>query len=646
MRLPEPIRRLSRWLQYRFNLLVTRGATAQYLLLAAVAALVVLLGLNAYHFGLFSREALEAEGIDDALGGGFLDSLWWSLKHVIDPGAFAEDYGAPLPVLVIAFLLSVTGLAILGLFIAFITSSVQRQLQLARQGSTAVVERDHTLILGWSKKVSSILGFLAATAVRRTVVILAPRDIAEMQDELRLGKEAWRRLNLVLRSGSTNSLEELDRVALAQSRSVIAVADDVPDSAGRETDIETIKTLMLLSAYEGWQGAPPRMVAEIRQKRNIEIATIAASRAIPLVSSSEIISKVIVQAARQPGVSSVYAEIFSYGGNTAFVVPCPEGAGRCFGEVAHWFPDAVPIGVSWQAGDDRRLQAAINPEADYEIAEDERLVLLAGGPDPDMDTARMPPGTPFRGDGQKLIRSMERILILGWNENIDEILGEFDAHASRNAVVTVLAAHGEDYAAEFLDTAVPRPFANIAVDYRRGGAINRRTVEALRPETYDCIIALADESHGEADPDARTIMTMLVLGDVLQGGPVPHVVAEIHDTSNFRLLEGTVARDIIVSPEMVSLQLAQISRDPVLGSIYRELLSAGGIEVGLQAARRYVAVGEPCRFSEIVAAAQNFTEVAVGIRAAGRIVLNPPKDSEWLLGDEDRVVVMAQQLYE
>jgi hypothetical protein len=107
-----------------------------------------------------------------------------------------------------------------------------------------------------------------------------------------------------------------------------------------------------------------------------------------------------------------------------------------------------------------------------------------------------------------------------------------------------------------------------------------------------------------------------------------------------------VARDIIVSPEMVSLQLAQISRDPVLGSIYRELLSAGGIEVGLQAARRYVAVGEPCRFDEIVAAAQRFTEVAVGVRAAGQIVLNPSKGSEWVLGDEDRVVVMAQQLYE
>ncbi len=640
-----PLRRFFSWLRYRLNLLVTRGATAQYVLLAAVALLVVLLGVNAWFLGLFGRQALEAEGIDNRLGGGLADSFWWSLKHVIDPGAFAEDYGAPLPVLVISFLLSVTGLAILGLFIAFVTSSVQRQLRLASKGSTEVVERDHTLILGWSKKVSSILAFLAAASSRRTVVVLAPRDIVEMQDVLRLGQTAWQNLSVVLRSGPTSSLDELERVGLGRAASVIALADELPEARGRESDIETIKTLMLLSRYDAWHGAPPRMVAEIMQKRNVEIAAIAGARAVPLVSSSEIISKVIVQAARQPGISSVYSEIFSYGGNTAFVEPCAEAQGRTFGEVAHWFGDAVPVGVSW-SGDDARLHAALNPEADYEIAGDERLVLLARGPGPAFDPRRGAPPVAAHGDGRKLLRPLERLLILGWNENIDEILGELDAHSNRGAVVTVLAAHDEAYASEFLRTAIARDFRNISVDYRRGGGINRRTLEALSPESYDCIIALADESHGEGDPDARTIMTMLVLGDLLEGGRVPHIVVEIHDGANEALLRGTVAGDVIVSPEMVSLQLAQISRDPVLGSIYRELLSAGGIEVGLQGAGRYVGLGAPVSFDQLTAAAQRFTEIAIGVRHAGRIVLNPAKDSRWTLGADDRVIVLAQQLYE
>jgi hypothetical protein len=641
-----PFRRFTRWLQYRMNLLLTRGATVQYAMLAAVAVLVVLLGINAWFFGLFSRDALEAEGIDNRLGGGFVDSLWWSLKHVIDPGAFAEDYGAPLPVLVISFLLSVTGLALLGLFIAFITSSVQRQLRLARKGSAEVVEHDHTLILGWSKKVSSILAFLGAASSRRTVVILAPRDIGEMQDALRLGQSAWRHLSVVLRSGPTSSLDELERVGLGRAASVIAVADEVGKDRGRESDIETIKTLMLLSRYDRWSGAGPHLVAEITQKRNVEIAAIAGARSVPLVSSSEIISKVMVQATRQPGISSVYAEIFSYGGNTAFVEPCPAAEGRAFGEIAHWFPEAVPIGVSWRGEDGKRLHAALNPEPDYEVAGDERLILLARGPRSAFDPDRRPPPRVADGDGSKLARPLERLLILGWNENIDEILGELDAHSTGNAEVTILAAHDQDFAMDFLRVTMAREFRRISVDYRRGGAVNRRTLEALEPESYDAIITLADESHGESDPDARTIMTMLVLGDVLQGGRAPHIVAEIHDGANEDLVRGTVAGDVVVSPEMVSLQLAQISRNPVLGSIYRELLSAGGIEIGLQAAGRYAPPGRPTSFDELAAAAQRFTEIAIGVCQGGRIVLNPAKDSSWTLGAEDRLVVLAQQLYE
>ena len=641
-----PYRRFVSWLQYRLNLLLTRGPAPQYLMLGVVAAFVVLLGLNAYFFGLFSPASLEAEGIDNDFGGGFADSLWWSLKHVVDPGAFSEDYGAPLPVLLISLFLSLTGLAILGILIAFITSTVQRQLQLARQGSTEVMENDHTLILGWSQKVSSILTFLSAASGRHTVVILAPREIDEMQEVLRRRKSARGRLNVVLRSGSTSRLGELERVGLKRARSVIAVGDEQREASGRETDIETIKTLMLLSGYEDWAGSAPRMVAEITQKRNVDIAGIAASRGVPLVSSSEIISKVIVQAARQPGISSVYAEIFSYGGNTAFVTRCPEAGDREFGEIAHWFPDAIPIGVSWCVDDDRRMHAALNPEPDYEIAPDDRLVLLARYPNPSYAADRLPPKTRFSGDGKKLKRRLERILVLGWNENIDEILGEFDAHSNRNTVVTVVANHDDDFATEFLEVAIPHPFRNITVDYRRGSAINRRILEALRPATYDCIITLADESHGERDPDARTIMTMLVLGDLVQGESPPHVVAEIHDGANYGLLQGTVARDVIVSPEMVSLQLAQISRDPVLGSIYRELLSAGGIEVGLQAASRYAKTGEPCSFDNLVEAAQRFTEIAIGVRSDGQIILNPSKASTWTLEDEDRVIVMAQQIYE
>jgi hypothetical protein len=639
-------------IRYRFNRLLSRGAGGQYLLLALFAALVVVFGLSAGVLGLFSQGALEAEGIADDIDGGFLDSVWWSLKHVIDPGAFAEDYGAPWPVLVIALLLSITGLGILGVLIAFITSSVQRGLEMARKGNMPVIENDHILVLGWSKKVAAILDFLSRSGRQRSVVLLSPLDIGAMQDQLRLHLKPWRNLDIVLRSGATNSLAELERVGLATAGSVIRVAGGAASSDAGESDIETIKTLMLISGYDRWVEERPTMVAEITQKRNVEIANIAASRSVPLVSTSEIVSKIIVQAARQPGVSNVYGEIFSYEGNTVFVRECPEAAGREFARVAHWFSNAVPIGIAWQDG--MRTAAALNPESDYEIAEDESLILLSSGDVVDFDPTRAAGAIEFTGDGVKQSVHLERLLILGWNDNIDEILSELDAHVAGDAVVTVLAAFEETTARDLLDASLPSDLKNLAVDYRQGSSINRRTLESLSPDSYDVIITLADQSHAEDDPDARTIMTLLLLTDIARSYELPHVVAEIHDGSNAPLVDKTLVGDVIVTPEMVSLQLAQISRHPVLGSIYHELLSAGGIECRLHPASRYVRPGESVTFTELVSAAQRFTEIALGVRkragdmtdSAAGLYLNPGKDTRWVLDEDDSVVVLAQQLYE
>ena len=87
------MRRLLGFVRYRFNRLLSRGTGGHYLLLALFAGLIVVFGLSAGLVGLFSQGALQAEGIADDIDGGLLDSAWWSLKHVIDPGAFAEDYG-------------------------------------------------------------------------------------------------------------------------------------------------------------------------------------------------------------------------------------------------------------------------------------------------------------------------------------------------------------------------------------------------------------------------------------------------------------------------------------------------------------------------------------------------------------------------
>jgi hypothetical protein len=103
------------------------------------------------------------------------------------------------------------------------------------------------------------------------------------------------------------------------------------------------------------------------------------------------------------------------------------------------------------------------------------------------------------------------------------------------------------------------------------------------------------------------------------------------------------------------MQLTQISQQPVLESIYRELLSAGGIEICLKPAGRYVELGVPCSFSDLQYSAQAMMETAIGVRIAPPpgagaadhgVRLNPARNETWRLGRDDRVVVLAQEIYD
>jgi hypothetical protein len=80
------------------------------------------------------------------------------------------------------------------------------------------------------------------------------------------------------------------------------------------------------------------------------------------------------------------------------------------------------------------------------------------------------------------------------------------------------------------------------------------------------------------------------------------------------------------------------------------LLSAGGVEISLRPAGDYVALDTDCRFDDLTYAAQQKLEIALGLRLAcsnhGEVLLNPSRNKTWHLGEDDQVVVLAQQLYQ
>ncbi|UCC55112.1 MAG: hypothetical protein JSU75_06920 [Gammaproteobacteria bacterium] len=643
--MPEFFRKLQENIRYLVDQAFARKFVGQFLLFVTLVTSVTLVGMTAMFFGLFSEENKDIMTIPRDIDAGLLDSMWWSLNQVMRLRGFEKVYGATGPVIAYSLFLSVMGLVVFSVLISLINNTMRSRIEALRKGDTQVLERDHVLLLGWNNKVFSILKQLARLQPGVKVVILAPREIDIMQEQLRIAGIQRERIKVILRSGTPSNHGELDRVAVDRAASVIVLATDADDS-------EAIKTMVLLATRQDWSGELPILTSEIALEQNYELAKIAARNRLHIISSSRVISKVIVQTVRNPGLADVYNEIFSPAGNSIYVQFIPECTDRPLGEIAHRLSDAIPVGIAWdeQRDDAVRHAAGLNPEPDYEVAEDEQLVLLTRGlPATYSSPGKIPESRIYR-EGGSAPHVPARVLLIGWTDILYDLLQELDAHALRGTEVTILSGINEEQARQRVAAHQASDLENLTLVFLEGDAVMQAAWSGIDISAFQSIVVLADESDEQGDADTRTLRILLRLSDLRkQDESHAHTVAELLDENNRALLTGLGVHDIIVSPEVVSAQLAQIARQDVLAPIYRELLSAGGVEISLRPAGDYVKLNTDCLFSDLIYASQQKMEIALGLRLAqhgGEVLLNPSRRSAWQLGEHDKVIVLAQQVYQ
>jgi len=638
------VRKLQENIRYLIDQAFARKFVGQSLLFVTLVVSVTLIGMTAMFFGLFSEDNNDIRTIPRDIDAGFMDSLWWSLNQVMRLPGFKDAYGATTPVVLYSLFLSLMGLVVFSVLISLINNTMRTRIEELRKGDSPVLERGHVLLLGWNNKVFSILQQLARLQPGVKVVILAPREIDMMQEQLRVAGIQREQIKVVLRSGVPSNHGELDRVAVNRAASVIVLATDADDS-------EAIKTMVLLATRQDWSDAPPILTSEIALERNYELAKIAARNRLHIVSSSRIISKVIVQTVRNPGLADVYSELYSPAGNSIYVQSMPECTDQPIEQIAYGLSNAIPVGITWDETRDGTIRhaAGLNLEPDYEIADDEKLVLLASGLPIDYAPASNIPESSIYSEGGSAPHVPARVLLIGWTDIIYDILQELDAHSLCGTEVTVLSCSSNEQAEKEIAAHQASVYKNLTLIFKKGDAAAQTAYEDIDLSAFQSIVVLADQQDEQEDADTRTLRILLRLSDLRSKHAThAHTVAELLDENNRLVLSGLGVDDIVVSSEMVSAQLAQIARQEIHAPIYRELLSAGGVEISLRPASDYVKLNTDCTFFDLIHAGQQKMEVALGLRLArgSKVLVNPSRQLSWRLGEEDKVIVLAQQVYQ
>src|SRR5262249_46154747 len=155
----------------------------------------------------------------------------------LDPGTVANfTGGAASPGFLLMMLITTfAGLFFTSVFIGILVTGLQTRLELMRKGRSRVVETGQTVILGWSQQVFTIIAELVGAntnrQVRPAIVVVAPRDIVEMEDEVRTRVPKTNGTRLVFRTGNPLDVDDLVVAGIDTARSIIALAPDVDDPA-------------------------------------------------------------------------------------------------------------------------------------------------------------------------------------------------------------------------------------------------------------------------------------------------------------------------------------------------------------------------------------------------------------------------------
>lgn len=636
--------------RYRFDNFMSRGTIALVVALFAATLFMVLTAAM-----ILLLVGLRYGG--NNAGTSFIDNIWQVTLHTIDTGALGSD--ATWSFRLVGFLVTIGGIFITSALIGVLATGLEQRFSELRRGRSRVLESGHTIIIGWSPQVFTIIDELAMANrnlskkkqnasngedQRRSacVAILADRDKLEMEEEIKTKSPHTLLTKVVCRSGNPLDRDDLEIVNPEEARAIIILSP-----GGEYPDLPVAKSLLALTQDRANRAHAYHIVAAVQRLANMQTFRVIGGDEASIFMVDRLVAYIIAHTCRQSGLSTVFSELLSFEGAAIYFTPIPDLTSRTFGEALYRFESSTIIGL-WRA--DQNLQ--LNPPADTILLPGDQVVAIAG----DDDQIRLSGITDFKIDRARFsgrtseTAALGNLLILGWNHRAPMILEQLSHYATAQSHIKVFS---------------PLPIEQIKtessnVDYgpmqltiEQGNPLDRLSIEKLVGEGYSLMIILSPNDASDIQiADASTMITLIHLRDIIRltSKRIP-IVSEIMDVRNRELVQVSTAEDVIISDQLIALALAQIAENKNIQSVFIELLSADRVEIYIKPIGDYVSLDTPVDFYTLSAAAQHKDEIAIGYRLLSEsdqadqkfgVHINPTKSTLITFSEHDQLVVLAR----
>jgi len=624
--------------RYHFENTMSGGpiAVIQWLAIVSVVSVLVLVAIMVI-LGISGSTKPDAEPLS------FIEGTWKSLMATLDPGTMGGDEGWDFRI--VRFIATLIGIFLISILIGSISSGIDQKIEQLKRGRSRVLNSNHTLILGWSPKIFTIITELIeanSNQKRPCIVILSEMDKVEAEEEIKSRIPDSGNTKIVVRSGSTLESSAAEMVNINEARSIIVLAPEVDNP-----DTYVIKTVLGITNGRNRKAEPYHIVAEIKDERNMEAAELVGGEEAVYVLSEDLISRIIAQTCRQSGLSVVYGDLLQFEGDEIYFEPLPSSLlGKTYRDSLFAYEDSSIIGIFAEDG-----EVLINPPMDHILRTGDSVIAISE----DDDTVRANGRTDFVPDKSLLNHSEEgglkeeNTLVLGWNDKGGRILAELDNYVKDGSKVLVVASERET---ETEVVKLQAELENQQIAFCEGDVGEKKTLLDINTQSFDHIIVLSNRDIDIQESDAKTLISLLHLRGISESLGVDYsIVTEMLDMRNRELGIVAKADDFVVSDNLISLMLSQLSENRELKKVYDVLFQADGSEIYLKPVSRYVKPGVEMDFYTVTASAAELGESAIGYRITSLshdsdksygVNLNPAKSKRIAFNEEDYIIVLSE----
>jgi voltage-gated potassium channel Kch len=624
-------------LRYQFDNLMARGTPALIGMLFVLSLIVVFIA-----GAVISITGFVQESGTPRLS--FNEAAWESLMRTLDSGTMGGDTGTGFRTVMLFVTLG--GIFVVSALIGVLNNGIEDQMARLRKGRSRVLESNHTLILGWSAQIFTILNELMAAnenQPKARIVILADKDKVEMEDDIKERIEVKGKTRIICRNGSPIDPNDLEITSPHAAKSIIVLP---PENGDPDTDV--IKTVLAITNNPNRRAEPYHIVTQIRNAKNMDVLKLVGEKDnVQAIMTGDLIARVVAQTSRQSGLSVVYTELMNFGGDEIYFKQEPALFGKTFGEALLAYEDSCLMGLRKTDG-----RILLNPSMDSLIEKGDQIFALSA----DDDTIRLssqslPPinESAIHSHGSALQPQPEKCLILGWNRSGTTIVHELDNYVAKGSQITVVA---DIYNIEKQIRSQGGKLKNQTLTVREGETTDRDLLNELGVADYDHVIVLAYSTLEPQEADAKTLVTLLHLRDMAEKDETPFsIVSEMLDLRNRELAEATQVDDFIVSEHLVSLMMSQLSENAELMDVFTDIFDPEGSEIYLKPIGNYVVTGQPINFYTVMEAARRRGETALGYRITSEandsgksygVHTNPKKSEQVTFAAEDKIIVIAE----